>query len=93
MCKRQRYPAQLSWLARSYDHQQCNDDSAGTNRLGKLCRIIFHVGKKQILGEGATTGAAAVAETLEPGYSLATTGLVATFTGGKNFTGTCVTAQ
>lgn len=40
-----------------------------------------------------TTGAAATAGTLEPGYSLATTGPVAKFTGGKIFTRTCVTAQ
>ncbi len=61
--------------------------------LGSYAASSSTLVKSKYSASGATTGAAAVAETLEPGYSLASTGPVATFTGGKIFTGTCVTAQ
>jgi len=61
--------------------------------LGSYAASSSTLSKRKSSATAATTGTAAVSETLEPGYSLATTGPVATFTGGKILTGTCVTAQ
>lgn len=62
--------------------------------LGSYAASSSTLAKSKTSAATATsTGAAAGVGTLEPGYSLATTGPVATFTGSKILTGTCATAQ